>query len=805
MFRHRKPWRLFRSILKEGLPFIGLTFLILTTLVFVQQVGKYSNIILSFQSSGRVTAQFMASLVPGIVIITLPVALLLGTVITCSRLSSDSELIAAQSLGISRLSIALPFIFIGLIGTVLTGYLSAEIAPKSLKLLKGLRTRILLEEANNRIKPHVFITSFPDVLFYVENIDQKTGEWLGVFILQQDKKTGKNRILSAERGQLRLISEPSVSLEAELRNGLSYAFKPLGSEAASLPAESVTVQDTSVFEKLSIKLTQKEMMTDEERAQIEARAETGPLNEMTTAEVSRIARTAVKPDDRRRALVEWHRRFSFPFACLTLTVISFIVSLRGRKFTTRPRTVMLIIFIALIYYLILVTGQNMANSGALPVWLGVWLANILLAAYSIRNFLTSRRLFRGPSLPHFRFIDSLRAFVARMADSGRGLLAFGSPPEAPVRIPGKRVRFSLLNLINYLLVSEIAKYYFLGLFALVVTSVIFTLFDLIPALSKSDSTIGYAAGYLGYLSPQLAYFVSPFAMLVAILTGCSVLARTNQLIALQSAGQAPIRIVGGIMIVAASLAGGLWLASNYVLPHTNREQDVRYHRIKNRQLEQMTIAFGRKWVYGKNNIIYSFQRIDEDNTLQNGSMYQLSPKKGTVVRASHFVEAAQQKPTVWVAADGWADVINADFTVQRAPLKSQSITIEDGAGIFKRTVNESSKMSAGDLNDYITRLSEIGMATEEFRLDLSKRLAFPFSCFTLALLSIPFATSKRARRISPVVGVAAGVGISLVFWLLMTVFEAAGKQASLPVSLSVWGPQLMFLAIGMYLNLRYRK
>ncbi|QQS47721.1 MAG: LptF/LptG family permease [Acidobacteriota bacterium] len=782
------------------MPFILLTFLILTTLVFVQQVGKYSTIVLSFQTSGKVTAQFMLSLIPGIVIITLPVALLLGTVITCSRLSSDSELIAAQSLGISKLSLALPFLFFGILGTVATGYLSADIAPRALKLLRGLRAQILLEEANNRIKPHVFITQFPNVLFYVENIDQKTGEWLGVFILQQDEERGTNRVLSAERGQLRLVSEPAVSLEAELRNGLSFAFAAIDSpQTTSLPA----AQDTSVFEKLSIKLTQKEMLTEEEKAEIESRAALGPLNEMRTSDVSRIARTAAKPEDRLRARVEWHRRFAFPFACLTLTVISFIVSMRGRKFSTRPRTVVIIMFIAMAFYLVMIAGQNMANAGTVPSWLGVWFSNIVLSVYAVKSFVTSRKLFVLPSLPDFPALESARKIASEVVSLPRRAGVTVSPQDQGGRT--RSVRFSLFNVINYLIVSEITKYYLLALFALVVTSVIFTLFDLIPALSKSDSTIGYAAGYLGYLSPQLAYFVTPFAMLVAILTGCSVLARSNQVIALQAAGQSPLRIIGGIMIVACSLAGGLWLTSNYLLPHTNREQDIRYHRIKKRQLEQITLAFGKKWVYGKNNIIYSFQRIDGDNTLENGSMYHLSPESGRLVMASHFGRAAQAGPYSWTAADGWTDVINPDFTVQRIPLDSQALRIADGAAIFRRTVNESSKMSAEDLNDYIRQLSEIGIATEEFRLDLSKRLAFPFSCLTLALLSFPFATAKRTRRLSPLMSVAAGVGISLVFWLLMTVFEAAGKQSSLPVYLAVWGPQLLFLAIGMYLNLRYRK
>jgi lipopolysaccharide export LptBFGC system permease protein LptF len=88
-------------------------------------------------------------------------------------------------------------------------------------------------------------------------------------------------------------------------------------------------------------------------------------------------------------------------------------------------------------------------------------------------------------------------------------------------------------------------------------------------------------------------------------------------------------------------------------------------------------------------------------------------------------------------------------------------------------------------------------------LDLQKRIAFPFSCLTLGILAIPFATTRRARRSSPILSVANRCGDQLlILWLLMTVFEAAGKQESLPVTVAIWGPQVLFLAIGVFLNAR---
>ena len=813
----RVSWRLLWSTVAEAIPYIGLTFLILTTLVFVQQVGRYSQVILSFQASSEATLTFLLSLLPGIVVITLPVALVLGTVITCSRQSTDNELTVAQACGIDQRVLGLPFLALGLAGTLLSIYLTADVAPRSLRQLKALRSRILLQEATLQIKPHIFITTFPNILLYVQDVDERTGDWLGVFILQQDENKRQTRLLTAERGRLRITSAPRFSLEAELIRGVSYETAEAGltgsvrPEPDARPVTKSEIETASDFQKASIKLTDRGANGDE------LLESAGTISEMTLPQLDRMSRRGTTAKDRLKARVEWHKRLAFPFACLTLTYITFLVALRGRRFSTRPRTVVAILFVALAYYLVLVAGQNLASAETLPVWLGVWLSNILLVAYILLASLGSGRRSRLAQSAPFKYVidRQLRPILARWSRLQQKLRPRRlAPPEpadpaspadsAAAPSDARGLRFSLINLINYLIISEIAKYFLLALLALVITSITFTLFDLIPAISKSDASAGYAVSYLAYLAPQLAYYVAPFAIMVAILAGCSVLARSNQFVVLSAVGQGKSRIALAILATTIFLGFGLWFLSEQLLPITNREQDFRYHRIKNKQLEQTTIAFGRKWVFGRNRTFYSYQRIEADNTLRNATVYQLSADRQLLERSYIFGSARQVDSNHWRLVDGRTEVIRPDLTIDRLNANETPLTldIEDGVGIFRRTVNESTKMSTGELHDYIDQLHGVGIASTEMELDLQKRIAFPFSCLTLGILAIPFATTRRARRSSPILSVAIGVGISLILWLLMTVFEAAGKQESLPVTVAIWGPQVLFLAIGVFLNAR---
>src|SRR5262249_57000468 len=100
----------------------------------------------------------------------------------------------------------------------------APAGPGATRTQKSLAAQIVLQEANTRIKPHTFITNFPNLLLYVQNVDPHSHDWLGVFLLQNEPG-GASRLLTAERGQFRIESGQSLALEAQLFNGVSLEYQ----------------------------------------------------------------------------------------------------------------------------------------------------------------------------------------------------------------------------------------------------------------------------------------------------------------------------------------------------------------------------------------------------------------------------------------------------------------------------------------------------------------------------------------------------------------------------------------------------
>ena len=118
-----------RYILRAVVPYaVGALFL-LTGILLVQQSGRYFDTIFR----GTVPAGFMFSLtlalLPTVLIFTIPMAVLSGTIIGFGRMGSDSELVAMRAAGVSGLKILAPALLMGILATLACLQLNLNEAP----------------------------------------------------------------------------------------------------------------------------------------------------------------------------------------------------------------------------------------------------------------------------------------------------------------------------------------------------------------------------------------------------------------------------------------------------------------------------------------------------------------------------------------------------------------------------------------------------------------------------------------------------------------------------------------------------
>ena len=75
--------------------------------------------------------------------------------------------------------------------------------------------------------------------------------------------------------------------------------------------------------------------------------------------------------------VEWHRKFTLPFACILLFLIGAPLGAIIRKGGLgMPLVVAVVFFIT--FHILNITGEKLAKTGAVAPWIGMWMSTSIL-------------------------------------------------------------------------------------------------------------------------------------------------------------------------------------------------------------------------------------------------------------------------------------------------------------------------------------------------------------------------------------------------------------------------------------------
>src|SRR5918996_4139604 len=116
----RKPWRAIDAYLvKSALPYVLLSLTILSAILLIQQTARFAEVLGSAEAPFELTLQVAASLLPSILIFTLPTSVLVGTATGFGQLGQDSELVAMRAAGVGTFRIIAPLLILGVLSSVL--------------------------------------------------------------------------------------------------------------------------------------------------------------------------------------------------------------------------------------------------------------------------------------------------------------------------------------------------------------------------------------------------------------------------------------------------------------------------------------------------------------------------------------------------------------------------------------------------------------------------------------------------------------------------------------------------------------
>ena len=744
-----------RYVLREVVPpfFVGL--LLVVFVLLMNQVLLLTELFIDKGVAAPEALRILGFLVPSILVFALPMAVLMGVLGGVARLSSDSEVVALQSLGVGPRRLGRPVLVFGFCGFLLTLPLALIVAPRANSAWVRAMAGSVVGRVQLKVRPLEFNETLPNTVFLVREAG-RDDRWRDVFAYMAGDPANP-RLVLARSGTIRLFPEQRRAV-LQLEDGAVYAG----------PAADPAKDTLTTFDRMEEEIDVEDLFPRISSAKRVREKDIGEL----VRDLAAMETAAPGLRDARQVRahrIEIHKKFALPAAGLVLALLGLPLGLMtGRAGRTGGFSLGLVVI--LVYYGLLTAGENFAMDGRLSAFLGMWGPDILLAAAAVILSLSAGRPRPVPR--------AARRSPAPAPDAAR---ATAAPRSRPLRFPG------LLDLY----VSR----KFLGLLALVLAALsaaafLLVFFENLGETLARGKPAALLARYVWFKLPEFLAFLLPAAVLTAALLALGFLARTNEATAMKACGLSAYRTVLPVLVLAAAASLLAFAVQERVVPAAHARSEAAWGAING--LPPRSYSYlNRHWILGRSgDRIYRYDYLDPGSgTLSRLSVFDIDPGRWELARR-FFAEKAAFEDGALVYRDGWT----RDFTAAAGPsfVRSASgrVPLADAKDAFLEPSREPLQMTLAELGQHVEEVRRMGFPAGRLRAELAQKRALPFVSLVMALLAVPF--GFRMGRKGALVGVGLSVAVAMAYWGTFAVFRSLGMTGTLTPFLGAWGANLIF-------------
>ncbi|MCP4649883.1 MAG: YjgP/YjgQ family permease [PVC group bacterium] len=355
-------------ILSEWFSLLVLSIVVISFVLVVGNLVKLAEMIIAKGVTPKDVFGLFLSLLPSLLVFSIPISILTATLLTFGRMAFDNEITALRSSGISLYSIIFSLLCVGIMFSLLCLYFNDSLIPKSHYTMRNIVQEIGIKKPTAYLEEKSFIKAFKNHIIFIYKIHDDTMYDVRIYQPHSDKPT---RTIIAQSGAFIPIPEKNA-LKLELRNGT---------------ADEPNFEDPEQFYKFNFKKYHLTLYLNEEQTMRELYKK---VSDMTINELKNEIEAMKKINvDVTPLIVGLYRKFSLSFSSLAFVLIGMPLAIRVKR-RERSLGFGLSLVICLLYYLIMALGESLALRGKMDPVLGVWLPNIVLLVAGI--FLTFKVL-----------------------------------------------------------------------------------------------------------------------------------------------------------------------------------------------------------------------------------------------------------------------------------------------------------------------------------------------------------------------------------------------------------------------------
>lgn len=355
--------RINRYVISEVLSPSFLALMVFTFLLVMGQLPDLTGLVVNKGVPFVRIAKLFCYLLPNFLIITIPLAFLLGILLAFGRLSADSEFVALKSSGVSLYSLLKPVLFFALFCTLATGILTLYGKPAGKTAFRDELFSIASEQVSVGLEAGVFNDSFAGLVIYAEQVDERHDRMSRVFLSDERSAKAPANIF-AETG--RFIRDPQQqTLVLRLRNGTVHY----------LATEEAQSYQTIAFTAYDVNLDIGSGLADASERQ-------HSISEFSPSEILRERRNSTNPLVTNRLDVELHKRLSTSMTPFIFALIGIPLALQSNR-SGKGAGFAMALSISLSYYILLSLARTLAEKGLLPAHIALYLPNLVFLAGGI--------------------------------------------------------------------------------------------------------------------------------------------------------------------------------------------------------------------------------------------------------------------------------------------------------------------------------------------------------------------------------------------------------------------------------------
>ena len=473
-----------RTLFREILTSAALGCILFTLVLFLDLTRPLFAFLVRDSGSPRLVAYLFALVLPQALPYAIPLGVLVATLITLSRMSSDGEITAMRAAGVSGRRVAPPILAFGFLMMLVAAAASLWLTPWSIRERNKIQNQLISGQLTAEVQARVFQEQFPNSILYISDIPSgSTTRWHRIFLadVTPSSDRGDSPRVTLATDAIAVPDAAHNRIQLSLSNASTYDVSKDPSEykVSSSPAHDIILQakrNDGVPSKPVVEM------------------DSWPLYKLAYGELA----SGDKPDPERalEARIELHQRLALPFACMLLALTGIPLGVGSRR-SGKSSAYVLTVALALLYDMGLIAAIHFGREGTVPAGLAVWTPNLVFA---VLGFSMLARL-EAPG-------D--RDYIGRLTRLFRS--ASRKPQERIPRLldriqPRKwKARFPLLpQVLDTYLLSSFLFYFVLWLVSFVLMFHVFTFFELLSDIIKNHIPMSRVFTYLFFLSPRLIY------------------------------------------------------------------------------------------------------------------------------------------------------------------------------------------------------------------------------------------------------------------------------------------------------------